>query len=269
MLRKAWYVMGVIMIMLGMLTSVASADAGDAARGKHLWEDVKLCKNCHGLHGEGAYAGPRAGDGKSADDWLKQVRTPRANMPHFNDVQVSNQEVADMWTYMQTLPKPASFTPKQFPLSANPSAGEQLVAQKRCVACHGDYSGTLKFRFVAKGRTTIDTATVLKQLRTPAQNMPMFSTTQVTDEQAAQIAAYLQIRLDAVAAASSTAAAGATAPAAGSATPASGATASAPNTLPVSGSDQPASSLPLALVLIGVAMLGAGLLSKSKRAPKA
>ncbi|CAG1000046.1 partial cytochrome c6, partial [Gammaproteobacteria bacterium] len=142
--------------------------------------------------------------------------------------------------------KPASFAPKQFPLSANASAGEQLVAQKRCVACHGDYSGTLRFRFVTQGRTTIDTATVLKQLRTPAQNMPMFSAEQVTDEQAAQIAAYLQTRLDAVAAA--------------------GSTASAPNTLPVSGGSQSASTLPWVLVLIGVAMLGAGVLSKSKRA---
>lgn len=244
MLRKIWYGVAVVMIMLGMVTSVASADVGDAARGKALWE-AKLCKNCHGANGEGAFAGPRAGDGLSPDQWLNQVRSPRANMPAFNDVQVSNQEVADMWTYIQTLPKPASFAPKQFPLSANASAGEQLVAQKRCVACHGDYSGTLRFRFVSQGRTTIDAATVIKQLRTPAQNMPMFSTTQVTDEQAAQIAAYLQTRLDAVAA---------------------GSTAAAPNTLPVSGGSQSASPLPWVLVLIGLAMLGAGVLSKSKRA---
>jgi mono/diheme cytochrome c family protein len=116
------------------------------------------------------------------------------------------------------------------------------------VACHGDYAGTLKFRFVAKGRKTIDAATVIKQLRTPAQNMPSFSDTQVIDEQAAQIAAYLQTRLDAAA----------------------GTTSAAPNTLPATGAatggDQPASSLPVTLVLIGVAMLGAGALSKSKRA---
>ena len=245
MLRRAWYSVAVILIMLGMVTSVASADAGNAARGQHLWQDVKLCKNCHGLNGEGVYAAPRAGDGKSVDDWITQVRTPRANMPMFNDVQVSDQEIADMWTYIQTQPKPASFAPKQYPLSANASEGEKLVAQKRCVACHGDYSATLKFRFVAQGRTTIDTATVLKQLRTPAQNMPAFSAAQVSDEQAAQIAAYLQTRLDAVAA--------------------TGTTASAPNTLPATGSDQPVTSLPLTLVLIGVAMLGAGILSKSKR----
>ena len=246
MLRKIWYIVAVVMIMLGLVTSVASADAGDAARGKHLWQDVKFCKNCHGLNGEGAFAGPRAGDGKSLDAWITQVRTPRANMPHFTDVQVSDQEIADMWEYMQTLTKPTFFTPKQYELSANASAGEKLTADKRCVACHGDYSGTLKFRFVAKGRTTIDAAVVIKQLRTPAQNMPAFSATQVTDDQAAQIAAYLQTRLDAVASASGVAA--------------------APNTLPATGGAQPVSSLPLTLVLIGVAMLGAGVLSKSRHA---
>ncbi len=244
MLRKVWYGAAVVVIMLGMLTGVASADVGDAGRGKVLWE-AKLCKNCHGANGEGAYAGPRDGDGLSAEQWLTQVRTPRANMPAFNDVQVSDQEVADMWTYLQTLPKPTSFTPTQFPLSANASEGEKLLAQKRCVACHGDYTSTLRFRFVNQGRTTIDAAAVIKQLRTPAQNMPMFSAAQVTDEQAAQIAAYLQTRLEAVAA---------------------GAATTAPSTLPVSGGEQAASPLPLMLVLLGVVMLGAGVLSKSKRA---
>ena len=149
-----------------------------------------------------------------------------------------------MWTYLQTLPKPTSFAPTQYPLSANASEGEKLVAQKRCVACHGDFSGTLKFRFVSKGRTTVDAAAVIKQLRTPAQNMPIFSASQVTDEQAAQIAAYLQTRLDAVSAA--------------------GTTAAAPSTLPVSGGSPSASPLPWILVVVGVLMLGAGVLSKSK-----
>lgn len=239
MLRKVWYTTAVVLIMLGMMTGVAAAQAGDVTRGQALWE-AKLCKNCHGANGEGGYAGPRAGDGKSADEWLKQVRTPRANMPAFNDVQVSDQEVADMWTYIQTLPKPASFSPTQFSLPANAAEGLKLMAQKRCVACHGDGSGLVQFQFTANKRT-VDAATVIKQLRTPAKNMPAFSAAQVTDEQAAQIADYLQ-SLNKTA------------------------SATAPSTLPVSGGHQAASPLPLILVLLGVVMLGAGLLSKSKQA---
>jgi mono/diheme cytochrome c family protein len=233
MLRRIWFVAATVLIMLGTVTSAAYAQAGDVARGQELWSQ-KLCKNCHGANGEGAFAGPRAGDGKTADEWIAQVRSPRANMPHFTDVQVSDQEIRDMWQYIQTLPAPASFTPKQFELPANASEGQTLTAQKRCVACHGDFAQTLNFRFVNQKRTTIDAATVIKQLRTPAQNMPAFSATQVTDEQAAQIAVFLQTRLDSLSAAGT------------------------PGTLPVSGGQHPNVWLPLALVLTGLIMLALG-----------
>lgn len=238
MLRRVWFVLASVLILMGLVTSVAFAQVGDVARGKALWEQ-KLCKNCHGANGEGAYAGPRAGDGKTPDEWIAQVRTPRANMPHFNDVQVSDQEIRDMWQYMQSLPKPASFAPKQFELPANASTGQTLTAQKRCVACHGDFTGTLRFRFVAQNRTTVDAATVIKQLRTPFQSMPSFTAAQVTDEQAGQIAAFLQTQLNGLAA--------------------------APTALPVSGGEHPNASLPLTLVLAGLVMLALGVSVRARQ----
>jgi mono/diheme cytochrome c family protein len=241
MFRKVWFTAASLVILLGLVTGVAFAQAGDIDHGKQLWAQ-KLCKSCHGPNGEGLYAGPRAGDGKSLEAWIAQVRTPRANMPHFNDVQVSDQEIADIWQYMQSLSAPASFKPVTYTPGPHDSAGLVLVNQERCVACHGDYTQTLKFRFVAQNRTVIDAATVIKQLRTPAQNMPSFSATQVSDEQAAQIAAYLQARLDEVRAGSA-----------------------APTTLPVSGGAQPISPWPIMLIVVGVAMLGVGALSLMRR----
>jgi mono/diheme cytochrome c family protein len=242
MLWKMWFLLGTLLVALGMVTSIAYADAGDPARGEHLWVDVQLCKACHGLQGEGLYAAPRAGDGKSLADWIKQVRTPRANMPSFNAAQVSDQEIADMWEYMQTLPKPAGFTPKVFSPAPGDSPGLVLVNQKRCVACHGDFTSVLKFRFVAQNRTVVDAATVIRQLRAPAKNMPAFSATQVTDEEAAQIAAYLQVRLDEVSA--------------------SGA---APTTLPVTGGERPSAPWPLALLIAGASLLATGLAVRIRR----
>ena len=242
MLRKMWLLLGTLLVALGMVTSIAYADAGDPVRGEHLWADVKLCKACHGPHGEGLYAGPRAGDGKSLADWIKQVRTPRANMPSFNDVQVSDQDIADMWEYAQTLPKPAGFTPKVYTPAPGDSPGLVLVHQMRCVACHGDFTPVLKFRFVAQNRTIVDAATVIKQLRTPAKSMPAFSATQVTDEEAAQIAAYLQVRLNEVSASSAV-----------------------PTTLPVAGGEQPSSPWPLVLMIAGASMLATGLAVRIRR----
>jgi mono/diheme cytochrome c family protein len=107
-------------------------------------------------------------------------------MPTCDAVHVSDADL-NMWAYMQTLPKPASFKPVVYTPQAGDSEGKLLFNQKRCIACHGDGAGLVKSRFTDKGRT-VTVEAVLKQLHTPAQHMPMFSTTQVSDVQAGQVA---------------------------------------------------------------------------------
>jgi hypothetical protein len=99
------------------------------------------------------------------------------------------------------------------------------------VACHGeDPTAFLKTRFVDQGRT-VTAEVVIKQLRTPAQFMPMFNPTQVSDEQATQVSQYF---------------ASLTAPASTGA-------------LPTTGGPAAASVLPLVLALGGLTLAGAGL----------
>ena len=192
MFRRALFVASVLTLGFVLAAGTALAQgSGDPVKGKTLWE-AKNCKSCHGPNGEGKYAGPRAGDGKTAADWIKQARTPRQNMPAYDEKHISDQDLTDMTAYMQTVAKPASFTPVAYTPAANDLPGKVLFNQKRCVACHGaDPSGFVKSRFTDKGRT-VAAADVIKQLRTPAQNMPMFSATQVSDAEAGQIAEYLK-----------------------------------------------------------------------------
>lgn len=235
MFRKIWFAAAVALIVAGMLSGAVFAQAtGDATRGQQVWEQA-TCKNCHGANGEGAYAAPRAGDGKTAAEWIAQVRTPRANMPAYTAAQISDQDIADMNAYMQTLSKPASFSPQQFAVPADAAAGLALMAQKRCVACHGDGAQFVQMRFVSQGRE-VTTDAVIKQLRTPAQFMPMFNATQVTDEQAGQIADYMKSL-----------------------------TATAPATLPKSGAESSVSSWSIVLLLAGMAMLLGGLVIGARR----
>jgi mono/diheme cytochrome c family protein len=236
MFRKVWFATAIALVLLGLLSGAVFAQTtGDAARGQEVWQQVN-CKSCHGATGEGAFAGPRAGDGKTVEEWIDQVRTPRANMPTFSETQISDQAIADMHAYMQTLTAPASFTPKQFPFPADAHAGLTLMAQKRCVACHGDGKQLVQARFVSQGREVTSEA-VVKQLRTPAQFMPMFSTTQVSDEQAGQIADYLKSL-----------------------------TTAAPTTLPKSGSESSVIGWSIVMLLSGLAMLliGAATLLRRK-----
>jgi LPXTG-motif cell wall-anchored protein len=187
MLRKAVLVLTVLAVLLAVVAGTALA--ADPAKGKTLWEQ-KNCKSCHGVNGEGNFAGPRAGDTRTAADWVKQVRTPRANMPSYTAAQVSDVDLDDMLAYMKTLTAPASFTAKTYTPAAGDLPGKTLYNQKRCVACHGaDPTNFIKTRFTDRSRV-VTPADVIKQVRTPAQNMPSFSATQLTDAEATQIAEY-------------------------------------------------------------------------------
>lgn len=194
-MRKALFLilLGLLLVPVAFFASPADAQGpGDPVKGKTLW-DQSLCKNCHGANGEGKYAGPRAGDGKTAADWIKQARTPRQAMPAFDTNHVSDADLTDMWAYMQTLPKPASFTPVTYTAQAGDPPGKILFASKRCWACHGEMlfgAPTIKSRFTDRGRAVTAQA-VITQLRTPAQRMPMFTAAQVSDAEAAQIAEFL------------------------------------------------------------------------------
>jgi mono/diheme cytochrome c family protein len=235
MFRKGWFAMATALILAGLVSGAVFAQTtGDAARGQEVWQQA-ICKNCHGANGEGAFAAPRAGDGKTAEEWIRQVRAPRANMPTFSEAQIGDQAIADMNAYMQTLTKPASFTPQQFPLPADAHSGLTLMAQKRCVACHGDGVQFVQMRFVSQGRA-VTTEAVIKQLRTPAEFMPSFSATQVTDEQAGQIADYLKSL-----------------------------TTAAPATLPKSGGESSVSGWSILMLLSGLAMLLIGAFTLARR----
>ena len=188
-MRNRMWIALCVAILLSILLVGAALAQGDVAKGKDAWT-AHNCKSCHGPNGEGKYCAPRAGDGRPLDAWLKQVRTPFATMPRFRADQLSDADITDMWAYMQTLPKPATFAPIVFAAQPSDPPGWVLFNTKKCVSCHGKGDAYIKARFVDKGRAVTAEA-VIKQLRTPASFMGAFTVAQVTDAEAVQIAAYL------------------------------------------------------------------------------
>ena len=176
-----------VFVSLSASFALAAPPAQDPDNGKALWEQA-LCQKCHGAAGEGMWAGPLAGSDKTVEDWVAQVRSPRNRMPHFSPEQVSDAMVMDMHAYLATLTKPESFTPADAGLPADAPAGQQLLVEKRCVACHGT-TGPIQ-GFQSRGQTPSAEA-VINQLRTPFKNMPMFTAEQVSDEEATLIAEFL------------------------------------------------------------------------------
>ncbi len=182
--------LGAAFLFVALAATASAEPLGDAVKGKATWEK-SLCARCHGEQGEGKYAGPRAGDTRTAAQWITQVRTPRANMPAFSQQKVSDADITDMNEYMKTLPAVTGFTPPATTAKAGDPPGKALIFQKRCIACHGENGPVTQFTSTNRVPTT---EAVLKQLRTPKNNMPMFSDKQVSEVEAAQIADFLALQ---------------------------------------------------------------------------
>jgi mono/diheme cytochrome c family protein len=95
----------------------AAAPAGDPAKGKAAFERVG-CWSCHGLQGQGGREGPRiAAPVPMAYGALAGfVRTTSGDMPPYTEKVLSNQELTDIYAYLQSIPAPPDH--KSIPLLA-------------------------------------------------------------------------------------------------------------------------------------------------------
>ena len=87
--------------------AAAAAPAGNAENGKLLF--VKYgCAECHGREGQGApTSGPRVAPGPLPfAGFAKYVRAPRLQMPPYTAKVVSDQELADIYAYLRSRPRP-------------------------------------------------------------------------------------------------------------------------------------------------------------------
>src|SRR5437762_10603026 len=93
----------------------ATAPAGDVAKGKASFERTG-CWQCHGRQGQGGREGPRiASPVPMAWPVLSAfVRTTRGDMPPYTENVLSNQELADIYAYMRSIPPAPDF--KTIPL---------------------------------------------------------------------------------------------------------------------------------------------------------
>jgi mono/diheme cytochrome c family protein len=121
--------------------TAAAALAGDPAAGKlHYTFGNTSCTNCHGVEGKGAFGPALAGRPElTYERFRNYVRNPAGRMPAYNDDHgVTDQEIADMVAYFQTLPKSDKPLPWRTPLPEGAPRGQQLaVAVIGCAQCHG------------------------------------------------------------------------------------------------------------------------------------
>ena len=81
-----------------------TAPKGDALKGQKTYVSYG-CYQCHGYQGQGSNAGPHlAPNPFPFVAFSNQLRHPRARMPVYTPNTASNQELADIYAYLLTIP---------------------------------------------------------------------------------------------------------------------------------------------------------------------
>jgi mono/diheme cytochrome c family protein len=92
----------------GGLARAQDVPAGDAVNGKRLY--LATCFACHGRSGQGgAMNGPAPILARTAmpfDGFKAQLREPISDMPAYSEAVMSDQQIADIYAFVETLPGP-------------------------------------------------------------------------------------------------------------------------------------------------------------------
>ena len=85
-----------------------AAPPGNAANGKKIY-DAYGCYQCHGFEGQGG-GGARLAPAPRLwfPAWARYVRRPTQNMPPYTAKVVSDQELADIYAFLLTIPQARS-----------------------------------------------------------------------------------------------------------------------------------------------------------------
>jgi mono/diheme cytochrome c family protein len=99
-MRKIW-----IGLLAVGCTWAQNPSAASIANGKRLFE-VKACYECHGWRGQGGLAGARLAQTKLNLQGFRNIlrNPPPSNMPPYRAAVLTDEEVADLFAYIQSFP---------------------------------------------------------------------------------------------------------------------------------------------------------------------
>jgi ubiquinol-cytochrome c reductase cytochrome c subunit len=98
---------------IGIVQPCAAAEP-DAGDGKVLFTKIG-CFECHGYVGQGGAAGARIAPMALPIEFvIRYVRRPTGEMPAYSEKVVSDQQMADIYAYLKSIPAPKNI--KDIPL---------------------------------------------------------------------------------------------------------------------------------------------------------
>jgi len=95
--------------VLAQTSNQSEGSSGDAKNGRRIYTSYG-CYECHGYVGQGSSAtGPRlAPEPIPFNAFARYVREPRGEMPPYTAKVLTDQELADIYAFLRSLPHPPS-----------------------------------------------------------------------------------------------------------------------------------------------------------------
>ncbi len=176
---------------------------GNPATGQALWAQLP-CFTCHGANAQGTARGPAlAGTPLNLTQFLNIVRRGGPGMPHYPAGQIADQNVQDLYAWVEspavaqattpvavppTAPvAPSGPTPTTIPAGAQ---GQQVYVQAGCGACHGATAQGGIARPLAG--ISIPFTFFQSAVRNGRGGMPPYSTSQISDSDLQAMYTWLQ-----------------------------------------------------------------------------
>jgi len=162
------------------------AGAGDTASGNVVYSQFG-CGACHGPEGRGAPAGPSIATGALAPaEFIAYVRDPTGTMPAYTTQAVSDQLLTDLVAYLE----PAVASPGPV---GRVDRGTTAYNDAGCYECHSN-EGQGATQGPRIGPDPVTFPRFSWYVRYPIGNMPPYTDTVLSDQDLADIHAFLQAR---------------------------------------------------------------------------
>jgi len=121
-------------LAVAVLLQTTATPQGDADRGKTLFVKVG-CYQCHNYEGHGGAAGARiAPNPLPFRGFVSYVRSPKGDMPPYREKVLSEQDLADIYAYLRSRPRPPASVPlltsEAVPAKSSASASSVTAGEK-------------------------------------------------------------------------------------------------------------------------------------------
>jgi mono/diheme cytochrome c family protein len=164
------------------------AAAEDVQDGKRVFTSAG-CVACHGAEGHGTSLAPQISPPPlELPALIAYVRQPTGKMPPIPEATASDQDLANVYAFLKSV-APAAAAGES--LKGNPDNGKRLFLAYGCYQCHG-YHGAGAAIAPRIGPPPISFAALLRYVRAPTGQMPPYTAKVASDQDFADIYAYLK-----------------------------------------------------------------------------